>query len=387
MESFFKLTMAVVQASAFIAVAAVEPATASKPSVYFGTYTGAKSQGIYLSHFETRSGALTEPELVAEAKNPSFLALHPKLQVIYSVGEVDEFNGKRTGGISAYRIEPGTGRLVLLNQQPSGGTGPCHLSVDRTGGALFAANYGSGSISSMPLKADGSLGEPLAPIQHTGSSVNKARQTGPHAHFILPDPRDRFVLACDLGIDKVLAYKFEPRDASLTPAVPPFARVKPGAGARHFAFHPNGKFLFVINELDSTISTFSYTSRNGAMRMVSNVHTLPVDFKGPSSCAEVVVHPSGKFVYASNRGHDSVAIFSVDVKTGQLLPAGFQSTGGKTPRHITLDPSGGWLLASNQDTHNVCVFRVNPANGGLFATGQGLEIGSPVCALFVPAKR
>jgi len=387
MQSSLQLILAAALVTSLLAVANLTPAVGAASFVYFGTYTSTKSRGIYVSRFDAKTGALTSPELAIEARNPSFLVLHPAGNVLYACGEVDNFGGKQAGVISAFRIEPQTGRLTLLNQQPSGGTAPCHISLDRHGRALFTANYGNGSVASFPLKPDGSLGDPLPPLQHVGSSVNASRQAGPHAHFILPDPHDRFVLACDLGLDKVLSYRFDPNTARLTPNDPAFATLKPGAGPRHLAFLPGGKYVFVINELDSTITAFAYDSQHGALRLVNSLSTLPVNFSGKSFCAEVAAHPSGRFVFGSNRGHDSIAIFAVDPKTGALASAGFQSTGGKTPRHFALDSSGRWLLAANQDSDKVCVFQVDLSNGGLTPIGEGISVGSPVCALFGPETK
>ncbi len=387
MQTSLLLIMAALPACTLLANPEPGSSSGAGAFVYFGTYTSGRSLGIYVSRFDPKSGALTAPELAAETKNPSFLALHPNGKVLYAAGEVGQFEGKPSGVITAFRRDPQSGRLSLLNQQSSGGTGPCHLSVDSRGRGLFVANYGNGSVASLQLQPDGTLGALQTPIQHHGSSINKSRQSGPHAHFILPDPRERFVLACDLGLDQVLCYQLDARKALLTPNAPPFATLQPGAGPRHFAFHPNGKFLFVINELDSTITSFKYDARRGSLAPLGSVSALPADFSGKSTCAEVAMHPSGKFVYGSNRGHDSIAIFAVDAKTGRLTSAGFQPSGGKTPRHFTLDPSGQWLLAANQDSNNVCVFRVDDTFGRLAPTGTAIEVGAPVCALFAPAPR
>ena len=355
--------------------------------VYIGTYTGAKSKGIYVSRFDAATGGLTAPELAAETQSPSFLALHPSGRFLYAVGEATNLGGNRGGAVSAFSLDAKTGRLSPLNHQPSGGAGPCHLAVDQTGKCLLTANYGSGSIAALPIGADGSLGEPGSVIQHHGSSVNPQRQAGPHAHFITPDPGNRFALTCDLGLDQVLVYRLDPAKATLIANDPAFAAVKPGAGPRHLAFHPSGRFVFLINEMGSTITTFAYNAEKGALKEVQTISTLPEGFAGKTSCAEVQVHPSGNFVYGSNRGHDSIAIFSVDRASGKLTSLGHQSTQGKTPRHFALDPSGRWLLAENQESGSVVVFRVDPKTGGLSATGQSVSVGSPVCAVFLPVKR
>ncbi len=354
--------------------------------VYFGTYTGPKSQGIYVSRFDARTGQLSAPELAAETQNPSFLAVHPDRRQLYAVGEIGDFAGQRTGAVSAFAIEPRTGGLTLLNQQSSGGQGPCHLSLDAKGKFLLVANYGGGSVASLPVRPDGSLAEAVSAIQHAGSSVNPKRQAGPHAHFIAMDPANRFALACDLGLDKVLVYRLEAKSGELIPNDPSFAVVAPGAGPRQLAFSRDAKFVFVLNELSSSLTVFAYAPRGGTLTELQTLSTLPAEFTGNNSCAEVEVHPSGKFVYASNRGHDSLAVFAVEKATGRLTLVEYQPTRGKTPRHFAIDPTGRWLLAENQGDNNVVVFEIDRRTGKLRPTGQVVEVGSPVCAVFVPVK-
>jgi 6-phosphogluconolactonase len=354
--------------------------------VYIGTYTGAKSKGIYVSHFDTRTGKLSEPELAAETKSPSFLAVHPNHRFLYAVGEMTVLDGKRSGAVNAFSIAAKTGKLTWLNQQPSGGLGPCHLAVDATDRCVLVANYSSGSIASSPILKDGSLGPPASQIQHTGSSVNLQRQAGPYAHFITTDPGNRFALACDLGLDKVLVYRFEAKRAALTANDPPFGAVPPGAGPRHLVFSPNGKFVYVINEMGSSLTTFAYDSKRGGLKELQTTSTLPEKFDGENTCAEVQVHPSGKFVYGSNRGHDSIAVFAVDGKSGKPTLVEHQPTQGETPRHFALDPTGAWLLAENQASDNVVVFRIDGQTGRLKPTGQTVTVGAPVCAVFVPGN-
>ncbi|MBE0539927.1 MAG: lactonase family protein [Verrucomicrobia bacterium] len=354
--------------------------------VYFGTYTGTKSQGIYVSRFDARTGQLSAPELAAETRNPSFLAVHPNRRQLYAVGEISDFAGKRTGAVSAFVIEPRTGALKLLNQQSSGGQGPCHLSLDAKGKFLLVANYGGGSVASLPVRPDGSLAEAVSVIQHTGASVNPQRQAGPHAHFISMDPANRFALTCDLGLDKVLVYRLDAKSGALIPNDPPFAVVAPGAGPRQLAFSRNAKFVFVLNELSSSLTVFAYAARRGTLTELQTLSTLPGDFSGNNSRAEVEMHPSGKLIYASNRGHDSIAVFAVEKATGRLTLVEHQPTQGKTPRHFAIDPTGRWLLAENQGSNNVVVFEIDAKTGKLKSTGQVLEVGSPVCAVFVPVK-
>ncbi len=354
--------------------------------VYVGTYTGASSKGIYVSKLDPATGKLSSLELAVETRNPSFLAVHPNGRFLYAIGEIGDSNGKRPGAVSAFSIEAKTSKLTLLNQQSSGGAGPCHLTADKTGRCLLVANYGNGSIAALPLQADGRLSPPSVSIQHHGSSVDPQRQAGPHAHFITTDPANRLALVCDLGLDKVLTYRLDAPKASLTAHDPPAVAIKAGSGPRHLAFHPTGRLVYVINEMGSSLSVFSWDAERGQLRDLQMVSTLPEKFTGHSSGAEVQVHPSGKFVYASNRGHDSIAVFAIDARTGMLTCAGYQPTQGKTPRHFAIDPSGKWLLAENQDSNNIVVFGVDPKTGALSPTGQVLEVGAPACAVFVPTS-
>ncbi len=359
------------------------PAAAREQPVYFGTYTGAKSKGIYVSRLDPATGRLSAPELAAETTNPSFLAIHPGERFIYAVGEVDDGQGKGNGVVSAFAIEAKTGKLTLLNQQSSGGGGPCHLAVDAKGKCVLTANYGAGSLAVLPIRADGSLGAPTTTIQHTGSSVNPQRQAGPHAHFICPSPDNRFALACDLGLDRVIAYHLDAKVPKLTSANAGFATVAPGAGPRHLTFSPDGQFVYVINEMISSITAFRYSARTAAMTEVQTISTLPKDSSTTSYCAEIAMHPTGKFLYGSNRGHDSIAVFAVDQKSGKLTSLEHPSTQGRTPRHFAIDPTGRWLLAENQASDSVVVFSIDVVTGKLKPTGQTLPVGSPVCAVFV----
>jgi len=353
--------------------------------VYFGTYTGAKSKGIYVAQFDSVTGKLSRPELAAETRNPSFLAVHPNVRFLYAVGEVNDTQGQRAGAVNAFAIESSSGKLTPLNQQTSGGTGPCHISVDATGKCALVANYGSGSIAALPIRADGSLGEATSVIQHAGASVNPKRQAGPHAHFITPSPDNRLALACDLGLDQVLVYQLEAANAKLSTNHPPFASVAPGAGPRHFVFSPDGKFIYVINEMKLTITIFGYEAKTGAMTELQTLSTLPSGYTATDkdSCSEIAMHPNGKFVYGSNRGHDSIAVFAVQSKSGALTLVQHESTQGRTPRHFAIDPTGRWLLAENQNSDSVVVFSIDPTTGKLQPTGQTATVGSPVCAVFV----
>jgi 6-phosphogluconolactonase len=355
---------------------------------YVGTYTGARSKGIYVSRLEVATGRLSPPELAVETTSPSFLAIHPNRRFLYAVGEVGSFGGKPSGAVSAFAIDPQQGRLKLINQASSGGAGPCHLVVDQAGKNVLVANYGGGSVAVLPIKDDGSLSEPSCFIQHTGSSVNPQRQKEPHAHSINLDPANRFAFVADLGLDKVLIYRFDGAQGTLTANDPAFARVAPGSGPRHFTFHPTGRFAYVINEMLCTMTAFSYDAARGALKEVQTISTLP---SGESvqpgySTAEVVAHPSGKFLYGSNRGHNTIVAFAIDQASGKLTHVENQSTQGKTPRNFAIDPTGRWLLAENQDSGTIVVFGIDAQSGQLEPTDQVLEVPTPVCVRFVAAR-
>jgi len=371
-----------------LALALASTAAAKEFLVYFGTYTGAKSKGIYVSRLDTATGHLTPPQLAAEIDSPSFLAVPPKGGHLYAANEVGKFDGKPTGAVSAFEIDPATGRLTLLNQQSSMGAGPCHLVVDKAGRNTLVANYGGGSIASLPIGTDGRLGAATSSIQHTGSGVNPQRQKEPHAHSINLSPDNRFAAAADLGLDKVLVYRFDPERGELIPSNPPFVSVAPGAGPRHFAFYPSGEFAYVINEMTCTVTAFKYDAKRGSLEELQTFTTLPAgeSVKPGYSTAEVQVHPSGKFLYGSNRGHDTIAVFAIDPKTGRIRPIQHASTLGKTPRNFGIDPTGKFLLAANQGSDSVVVFRIDAKTGQLTPTGQAIEVGAPVCVKFVPTK-
>src|SRR5262245_10766388 len=352
-------------------------------NVYFGTYTGPKSKGIYLSRLDLASGKLSAPTLAGETEQPSFLALHPNRRFLYAVNETG--GGRRgTGQVTAFSIGTG-GSLTVLNQQPSRGSAPCHLVVDRAGKNLLLANYGGGSVAAFPIGTDGRLGESASFIQHSGSSVNPQRQKEPHAHSINLDAANRFAVAADLGLDKVLVYRFDSAKGTLSPNEPPSTSVKAGSGPRHFAFHPNGRSAYVINELASTVTAFQYDAAKGVLKELHTLTTLPKDFSGTSHTAEVQVHPSGKFLYGSNRGHDSIAVFAIE-GNGTLRYVENTPTGGSTPRNFGISPDGKYLLAANQKSDNVVVFRIDPKSGRLTSTGNTLEVPSPVCVKFLAGE-
>jgi 6-phosphogluconolactonase len=353
--------------------------------IYVGTYTGPKSKGIYRLRMDSASGALTGVELAAEMTNPSFVAVHPSRRFLYAVGETGGAGGK--GGVAAFAMSAETGKLDALNQQSTGGAGPCHLTVDREGRNVLATNYGSGSVCVLPVGADGRLSAASSVIQHQGSGPDPKRQAGPHAHSVNLDAAARFALVCDLGLDKVFVYRYDAAGGKLAPNDLPSASVAPGAGPRHISLHPTLPIVYVINEMSSTVTAFEYDAARGALRERQTVPTLPGDFKEASSTAEVRVHPSGRFLYGSNRGHDSIAIFAIDPRTGDLTARGYQSTLGREPRHFAIDPTGAHLVAANQNSDTLVVFRIDPETGALTPAGIAAQVPAPVCVTFVPPGR
>ena len=368
-------------AIAFFTLAAT--ASAVSVFVYFGTYTNVLSRGIYVSRLDADTGKLSTPELAAETPSPCFINLSPDKKFLYAANSVKTFNDENVGAVSAFVIDKVSGKLKLLNEKSSGGGGPCHVSVDATGKTLFVANYGGGSVKSIPLNKDGSLGDGGNFFQFHGHSANTSRQAGPHAHFMTTDPSNRFALGCDLGTDKVMVYKLT--DGILTPNDPPFATVPPGSGARHLDFSRDGKFAYVINEMACTITTFAWDSENGKMDLVETISALPpgVAVQNSFTAAEILVSPNGKYVYATLRGHDSVSVFAVNARSGKLTLVQNISAGGKVPRGLGIDPTGRWLITANQKSDCAVEFAIDVATGKLSPTGQELKIGSPVDVKFV----
>lgn len=358
----------------------------AKLTVYVGTYTrGTKSEGIYRMELDVATGALSAPKLAVKTVNPSFLAIHPTGKYLYSCGEIGDFGGKGkpTGSIDAFAID-NNGDLKLLNQQSSEGAGPCHVVVDKAGKFAFCANYGGGSAAALPIDGEGKLGKATSAVQHKGgSNVVKGRQEGPHAHSINLDAANRYAFVADLGLDKVMIYRFDATTGKLEANDPADVSVAPGAGPRHFAFHPTGKYAYVINEISNTITAMSYDAKTGKLAEIQTITTLPEGFKGTSYTAEVVVHPTGKFVYGSNRRHDSIAIFQVDEATGKLTAAGHQGKNVKEPRNFAIDPTGAWCLVGNQNGGTVEVFKIDGKTGALTLTGEHAHIAAPVCVRFL----
>jgi 6-phosphogluconolactonase len=363
------------------------PAAKGEFIAYIGTFTTTqKSKGIDACRFQPATGTLTSADLLAETANPTFLAVDPSRRFLYSVNAIANYEGQTAGSISSFSIDAKTGGLKLLNRVSSRGTGPTHLIVDKTDRCLLAANFTGGSVAAFPVKGDGSLGEASSFFQHTGSSVNPQRQAGPHAHSVNLSPDNRFVLVADLGLDQVLSYRLDPGKAALAVNDPPFVKVSPGSGPRHMAFHPNGRFAYVINEMLSTATAFAYDSARGSLKELQTISTLPKDFSGGNTAAEVAVDRTGRFLYGSNRGHDSIALFTIDPRNGTLTLVEQVSAQGKAPRYFTFDPTGTYLLAANQDSGNIVLFRVDQRTGRLTPAGRSIEVPSPVCVVFVPAR-
>ena len=352
----------------------------------------ATSKGIQLFWLQTKNLEVSQNitlvplGLAADTPNPSFIELDLKRRRLFCVNGVQTFEGKPTGAVSAFAIDPDTGKLTLLNQRSSMGSGPCHLVLDQQGRNLLVANYTSGNVAVLPVGPDGRLGEATAVVQHTGKSVNPDRQEGPHPHCVTLDPANRFAFVCDLGLDKVLIYRFDAQQGKLTPSEPAFASLKPGAGPRHMTFRPDGRFAYVVNELDSTITAFAYLPETGALKELQTVPTLPPYYDGPNFPAEIGIKPSGEYLYASNRGHESLVVFGIDQDKGTLKYIEEQNAGGKTPRHFGIEPSGKHLAIANQDSDSLLVCRIDPENGRLKPSGVFAEAPSPVCVKFLPPE-
>ncbi len=353
--------------------------------ILFGTgqVLHGKGKGIHVFRFDAKTGALTPIGIKEGVRNPSYIAFDPTKRFLYCVNEFKEFEGKASGAVSAFRIDAATGGLEFLNTKPSHGTDPCHLMVDRTGGNVLIANFASGSVCVLPIAEDGSLRDASEVVQHVGSSIDPRRQAGPHAHAVEIDAANRFVFVPELGADKVMIYVLDPARGKLSPnPKQPSISVVPGAGPRQLVMHPNGRFAYLINELNSTMTAYAYDAGHGILRELHTLPTLPAGFTGQTSCAEVQMHPTGRFLYGSNRGHDSLAIYAIDPATGMMTILGHHSTGGRIPRNFAVNATGDYVIAANQDSDSIIVFRIDPATGLLSKTGHAVEVGTPVCARF-----
>ena len=351
--------------------------------LFVGTYTepeGSQSEGIYVYRMDRSSGQLTFDSVIKGIINPSFLEIHPQQNFLYAVSEVDRFDGQPGGGVSAFNINSASGESVLLNAQSSHGEYPCYVSIERTSRFALVANYSSGSIAMLPIRRDGRLAAATDAIQHSGSSIHPDRQAGPHAHCILPDPTNRFVIAVDLGLDKLLIYRMDLEQGKLHFHAE--VKVHPGAGPRHLTFHPNGQYAYLINELDCTVTAYSYHSEAGMFEELQIVSGLPKDFNGENLCADIHLSPNGKYLYASNRGHDSIVCFLINEDSGRLTYVSHVSTEGREPRNFAIDPGGNFLLVANQKTDTIVTFKIDSETGQLSSSGYQEELSMPVCIKF-----
>lgn len=361
----------------------VAQSQAGKFWVYVGTaaYTGAPSKKLYLCTFDSRSGELKLKGVAAETDNPGFLAVHPSQRYLYATSEVGEYRGEENGALSAFRIEAATGKLQLINQVSSFGANPAYVTVSRNGKFALVASY-YGGVLSLPIRSDGSLGDPAGKVRENGVGVNPSRQESSHPHSVVLSPDNRFAIAPDLGLDKLFVYKFDQTTGSLTTSSPAFAQAPPGSGPRHLAFSPDQHFGYVIDELNSTVCAYAFDPRDGVFHLLQTISSLPAGFHGENAAAEVQVAPSGRFVYVSNRGHDSIGVFAVDPQNGTLSPVQDVSSLGKTPRHFVFDPSGDFLLVANQDSNQIVLFKVDRSTGRLSPTGTAVSVDMPVCIAF-----
>ena len=363
------------------------PVSASELLVYIGTYTKTTSKGIYVGRFDLETGKLSELKLAGEAGNPSFLAFAPDGAHLYaaSEGAGAQYEGKPSGTVLAFTLDAQTGMLTAINHAVSGGRGPCHLSVGPDGKNVFVANYSEGTVAVLPVLADGGVAAPSSVIRHEGHSVHPSRQKQPYAHSINLTPDGRFAFAADLGTDKIYTCRVDSAAGTLTSTGETI--LTPGSGPRHLAIHPDQRHAYVINELANTITTFALDTSKGLLSTLQTVTSLPADFTGHNTTAEIAVHPSGRFVYGSNRGHDSIAVFKVDQGTGTLTLIEHVSTQGKNPRNFAIDPTGRWLIAANQDGNSLVVFAINGESGRLTPTGQSVPLGIPVCVRFLQPRQ
>ena len=367
--------------SSLLVIILSAPVMAEDMFVYFGSHGSGPHIGFSLAHFDTETGKLTEPVFLEEAVAPAYFIIRPDGRRLYTC---NSFPGS---SVSAYAIDPATAKLTLLNRQPSGGGDPSYVSLDPSGRYLMVANYLGGSAAVFALRRDGSIGRRTAFVQHVGASLDPNDPRHAHAHSIRFDPSHRFVLLADLGLDKIFVYRLNPKTGALTPNDPPFATVAPGSGPRHIAFDPRDRYVYAINQTANSIVGFGWDSNRGILTQFETVSTLPKGFKGENTGSEILMHPSGKFLYATNRGNNSVAVFSVQADTGRLTPVQYISTQGKTPRNADFDPTGKWLLVTNKDSNNAVVFRIDQSTGQLTQNGDPISVPAPFCERFLPAGK
>lgn len=358
---------------------------AAEHRFFIGTYTRGDSisDGIYTAVFNDETGGISEPVLAAETDNPSFLAIHPNGRFLFAVNENNDYEGRPTGAVSAFRIDADTGRLSLINQRATEGGAPCHCVVDPQGRFLLIANYTGGNAIVFPISEDGSLGAYSCLINHTGSGPDPSRQEGPHAHSINLSSDNRYAYVADLGIDRVMIYRFDPQEGLLVPGSPETAAVAPGGGPRHFCIHPSGRFAYTNHELSAEVTMFHRDPASGGLTARQTLSTLPADFSGRKSTSECLLNAAGTHLYVSNRGHESIAVYSVSPDDGELTPVEIQNTGGEEPRNFNFDPSGKWLLAENQNSDTIITFAVDPKTGRLTQTDNHVKVGRPICIRFL----
>ncbi len=368
-------------------LASAQAAKSAKYLLYVGTYTqDTKSKGIYVYSFDPSTGKVTDMGLAAETANPSFVAIDPNGKYLFAVNELQTYQGPNSGGVSAFTIDHASGKLTFLNEVPSRGADPCYILVDKAGKHVLVANYTGGSVAVFPIGPDGKLGEATAFVQHTGHGTDPKRQEGPHAHSIDLSPDQRFAFVDDLGLNELLVYKYDAAKGTLTPNDPPYAKLDPGIGPRHFVLAPSGKFAYVVAEMGSSVTAFSIDLKAGSLKKLQTISTLPKDYKGENDDAELHIHPNGKFVYASNRGHNTIAVFAVDPAKGTLTQVQDEPTQGEIPRSFELDPTGKFLFAENEKSNSVVIFRIDEKTGRLTATGEKIEVPSPVDVKFLKAR-
>lgn len=369
-------------------MAAVPSPTGEGQRLFVGTYTEPEhstSKGAYVYRMDPFTGELSSEAVIKDLVDPSYLAVHPQTGYLYVVHEKGTFEGQAGGGVIALSVHHESGQVRLLNKQPSGGEDPCYISIERTGRYALVANYSSGSVAMLPIRPDGTLEAPSDVVRHTGSSIHPERQDSPYAHCILPDPSNRFAMAVDLGIDKLKVYRMDLEAGQLHEYSE--VKVAEGSGPRHLVFHPSGHYAYLICELNSTVIAFRYEAEAGTLEELQSVRTLPVGYDGKNSCADLHVTPDGRFLYGSNRGHDSLACFEIDTASGQLTFRDHTPSGGSEPRGFAIDPDGKFLLAANQNSNNIVTFLIDPARGQLSRTGAEVEVPMPVCIKFAGGQR
>jgi 6-phosphogluconolactonase len=352
--------------------------------VFAGTYTdhGSTSHGIYAYRWDADSGTMTPLGLAAKTANPSFLALSANRRHLYAVNQLDRYRGAKSGSVSSFAVNAVSGKLRLINVVSSGGASPCKITADFTGKAAFVANFNGGSIASFRVLPGGALSDPVSRFRYSGHGADPVTQAGSHPHCTTVSPDNRCLLINDLGLDRVSVYRMNPDTARLTPNVPPFYEAAPGSGPRSLAFHPSGRWAYSLNEMASTLDVLAWDSERGSLTRFQNISTLPEGFTGVNTAATVAVESAGRFLYASNRGDNSMAVFAISDHDGTLKAVQHVSCGGRTPRHFALDPGNQWLLVANQDSSNVVVFARNARTGFLTPTGNQYALSAPVCLVF-----